>query len=428
MPEPVQINTLEIENVKRIKAVKIECDGQALTVVGGRNGQGKTSVLDAIAYALGGERYRPSNLKREGSLAHPEIKVTLNNGLIVERKGKNATLKVTDPQGRTGGQKLLNEFVSQFALNLPKFINSSPKEKANTLLQVIGIGEELAVLEAEEERIYNERLAFGRIADQKQKHADELEEYPDAPDTPVSASELIQEQQAILAKNGENQRIRDSAAQLSRDRDARLQDVSRLTKELADAEQALQKVNSDLATASKSAEQLQDESTAEIETKLEEIDAINVRVRANMDKAKASEDAVAHKAQYDEMTAKLEDVRAKKTALLDGVELPLPGLAVAKGELLFNGQPWDCMAGSDQLRAATAIVRRLNDACGFVLIDKLEQMDVKTLAEFGDWLTEQGLQAIATRVSDNGDECSIIIEDGFSVTDEGAKNFTVGEF
>ena len=49
--------------------------------------------------------------------------------------------------------------------------------------------------------------------------------------------------------------------------------------------------------------------------------------------------------------------------------------------------------------------------CGFVLLDKLEQMDLNTLNEFGKWLEHEGLQAIATRVS-TGDECSIIIEDG----------------
>lgn len=60
---------------------------------------------------------------------------------------------------------------------------------------------------------------------------------------------------------------------------------------------------------------------------------------------------------------------------------------------------------------ATAIVRRLNPDCGFVLLDKLEQMDLATLAEFGSWLQAEGLQAIATRVSTGG-ECQIIIEDG----------------
>lgn len=71
------------------------------------------------------------------------------------------------------------------------------------------------------------------------------------------------------------------------------------------------------------------------------------------------------------------------------------------------------MSGADQLIVATSIVRKLNPNCGFVLLDKLEQMDNDTLIEFGEWLDQKGLQAIATRVS-TGDECSIIIEDGMS--------------
>ena len=55
--ETVKINQLEIENVKRVKAVKIEPTANGLTVIGGRNSQGKTSVLDSIAWALGGDRY-----------------------------------------------------------------------------------------------------------------------------------------------------------------------------------------------------------------------------------------------------------------------------------------------------------------------------------------------------------------------------------
>ena len=72
------------------------------------------------------------------------------------------------------------------------------------------------------------------------------------------------------------------------------------------------------------------------------------------------------------------------------------------------------MSGSDQLIVATAIVRKLNPKCGFVLLDKLEQMDLNTLQSFGKWLEQEGLQAIATRVS-TGDECSIIIDDGYVV-------------
>lgn len=81
------------------------------------------------------------------------------------------------------------------------------------------------------------------------------------------------------------------------------------------------------------------------------------------------------------------------------------------GALTYKGKRWRDMSGSDQLRVAAAIVRRLNPDCGFVLLDKLEQMDMTTLEEFGHWLEAEGLQAIATRVS-TGSECQIIIEDG----------------
>lgn len=408
---PVQINTLEVENVKRIKAVALDCSGQALTVIGGKNGQGKTSVLDAIAFVLGGGKYSPSALVREGSLATPEIRVTMNNGLIVERKGKNATLKVIDPRGAVGGQKLLDSFVSELAINLPKFLTATSKEKAKTLLQIIGIETELARLETEESRLYNERTTFGRIADQKRKFADEMQEFPDAPATPISASELIQRQQDILARNGENQRKRQNVARIEAELAEVSRDVARLRRELEAAQSREGVLRADLSIAKKSAEQLHDESTADIEADLRNIEVTNARVRANLDKAKASAEAESCAAQYDAMTAQIEAIRQSKMDLLNGANLPLPGLSVEAGELLYNGKAWDCMAGSEQLRVATAIVRRLNPECGFVLIDKLEQMDLETLRDFGAWLESEGLQAIATRVS-TGDECSIIIEDG----------------
>ena len=149
----VKINKLEIENVKRIKAVKLEPTANGLTVIGGRNNQGKTSVLDSIAWALGGENFRPSDATREGSIIPPNLKIVLNNGLIVERKGKNSALKVTDPSGQKAGQSLLNTFVESLALNLPKFMESSGKEKAQTLLQIIGVGNQLAELENDEKEI-----------------------------------------------------------------------------------------------------------------------------------------------------------------------------------------------------------------------------------------------------------------------------------
>lgn len=417
----MKINKLEIENVKRIRAVRIEPTKNGLTVIGGNNEQGKTSVLDAIMWGLGGDNFRPSTPKRAGSEIPPVIKITMSNGLIVERKGKNSDLKVTDPTGRKGGQQLLNEFVETLALNLPKFMDASGKEKANTLLRIIGVGDQLTELEFKEKEIYQERLYVGRTADQKKKFAKEQPYYPDAPADLVSPSELIRQQQEILARNGENQRKREQAAQLGNKADrltAQINDLERFieehTRKLEYLRNELTQTRSDLAIAAKTAAELKDESTAELEASIANIDEINRQVRANLDKQKAEDDARIYTKQYDELTEQLSKVRDQKTALLNNAELPLPGLSVADGELTYNGQKWDNMSGSERLRVATAIVRKLNPECGFVLLDKLEQMDLQTLEEFGEWLQKEGLQAIATRVS-TGDECSIIIEDGYVV-------------
>lgn len=406
----MKINQLEIENVKRIKAVKIEPSANGLTIIGGNNNQGKTSVLDSIAWALGGDRYRPSQAQREGSVIPPNLHIVMSNGLVVERKGKNSDLKVTDPDGQKGGQQLLNEFVEQLALDLPKFMEVNGKDKAKILLQIIGVGEKLTELERSETEKYNERQTIGRIADQKEKYAKEQTYYPDAPNDLVSPSDLIKRQQDILAQNGENQRIRVNLNRLEQEKQSIIEQLQDLLHRQAENDEKLR-------VAKMSAEDLHDESTAELEANISNIEEINRKVRANLDKDKAEEDAREYRRQYDALTKEINDVRQSKTDLLNKADLPLPELSVNDGELIYKGQKWDNMSGSDRMKVATAIVRKLNPNCGFVLLDKLEQMDVATLNEFGEWLKQEGLQAIATRVS-TGEECSIIIEDGYAIGEE----------
>lgn len=407
----VKIAALEAENVKRIKAVALTPSPTGLTIVGGNNNQGKTSVLDALAWALGGEKFRPTAAVRDGALAPPHLKVILSNGVVVERKGKNSSLTVTDPTGQRSGQQLLNAFVEPLALDLPRFMQASDKDKADTLLNIIGVGDALTGLDREIKALYDRRTVIGQIGAQKRHAAEELTEYPDAPSEPVSAIELIQQQQEILLHNADNQRKRMKLAQLEEQEKQLGRRVQELSQELEMVEHQLTAVQQDVQDATKTVAQLQDESTAELEQSIRNVEEINRQVSANLAKSKAQDEAERYAQEY---TALTEQIKAKRTArmdLLNGADLPLTGLGVEDGSLTYNGKHWQDMSGSDQLRVATAIVRRLNPDCGFVLLDKLEQMDLTTLAEFGSWLQAEGLQAIATRVSTGG-ECQIIIEDG----------------
>jgi DNA repair exonuclease SbcCD ATPase subunit len=200
----VKINKLELENVKRVRAVQLTPTANGLTVIGGRNGQGKTSVLDAIAWALGGDRFRPEAAKRDGSVLDPVLRVQLSNGLTVTRKGAKSSLTVTDTTGRRSGQQLLNEFVEVLALDLPRFLGATDKERANTLLGILGIQDQLDALEREERAKYDTRLQVGRDRDRAKHYAEELPWYHDAPETEVSVTELaaeLKQAQAVVNSN-----------------------------------------------------------------------------------------------------------------------------------------------------------------------------------------------------------------------------------
>lgn len=418
--ESIKINSLELENVKRVKAVKLEPTKNGLTVVGGKNNQGKTSVLDAIAWALGGAKYKPSQAQREGSLVEPQLHIELSNGMVVERLGKNGTLKVTDPSGQKGNQSLLDGFISQFALDLPKFMEADKNTKAKILLQIIGVGDQLSVFDKQESELYNRRTEIGRIADQKKKYADEMVQWDGVPEEIISAAELIQQQQEILARNGRNQELRNQVNNLETQKTLLEQRIEEAQKTLNAMHEQFAELMEKLSIANTNAKDLQDESTAELEESIANIDSTNAKVRDNLNKQRAQEEADEYKRQYGDLTTQIEEVRKSRMELLNGVEMPLDDLSVQDGELVYKGQKWDNMSGSDQLKVATAIVRKTNPQCGFVLLDKLEQMDIDTMNEFGKWLQDNNLQAIATRVS-TGDECSIFIEDGYSVDKEGNK-------
>ena len=435
--DPVKIASLELENVKRIRAVQIKPTKDGLTVIGGRNGQGKTSVLDAIAWALGGNKMKPNNPNRDGAAMPAKLHVELSNGIVVERRGKNGTLYVTDSTGMKGTQKLLDEFLSQLALDLPKFLGGSDKDRTTALLQTLGIDEQLAALDGQIRSAYQQRTAIGTDARRLRAHADKLPSHDDVPDEPVSVAELVRQQQEILARNGENQKKRENvsrlewecqgtrqsiehidqsikAAQVQLDeymRDAQ-ERINRMQSEYEDQKGKLSKQLGDLETARKTAEQLVDESTAEIEQSIADIESVNARVADNQRKQEAVAVATEREQEYADMTATIESLRDRRMALLDGAPLPLDGLSVdEEGRLTYQGQTWGDMSSSEQLRVATAIVRATKPDCGFVLLDKLEQMDAQTLSEFGEWAQGEGLQVIGTRVS-TGDECTVVIEDG----------------
>ena len=185
-------------------------------------------------------------------------------------------------------------------------------------------------LEREEQEKYNERLTIGRIADQKEKYAKEQPAYNDAPVELVSASDLIKKQQDILAQNGENQRKRERLHQLE-------QEDQRLMEQIQELLKKQEAVRADLSIARMNAKDLEDQSTAELERSISDIEEINRKVRANLDKEKAEDDAREYRRQYDQLSKQLDETRDAKNELLKSAELPLPELSIKEGRAGLQG-------------------------------------------------------------------------------------------
>lgn len=418
----------------------------------------------------------------------------------------------------------MNEFISVLSLDLPKFMNSSDKEKAFILLDVLGIKDKLMELDNREEVLYDERTVIGRDALSLQKHAEELPFYHDAPEKELSASAVIEKQQKAVDSNNANAAKRRELENLTvtvekyheqmknfdseseelerqknewennlRDLTARIEEYNehrkgnelgrkfsefiqevevfseehagfynlddfiseldhassvtfrRAVKENEDEIAKLEKeqhsirhekleeitrrqekrvgLRKDAVEKIKETEAIRDKLADEVSAlapdvdlsvfkeDIDKLESENAKVRANAAHDKAAKEAKVKQNEYDEYTVKVEEVRRERMALLDGVKMPLPGLTVKDSLLYYKGQRWDGMSGAEQLIVGTSIVRAVKPECGFVLMDKLEAMDLKTLEKFDEWLKQENLQVIATRVS-NGEECSIIIEDG----------------
>lgn len=415
--DPVRILSFAVEGVKKVAVVEHLCGSESLTVIGGENRSGKTSVLDGIAWTLGGDRFKPSDPIREGAKAIA-TKIELSNGITVERRGaEGGVLKITAPAGKKGGQALLNEFISAFALDLPRFMAATAKEKADLVLEKYPeASDRLRALGDKIDRAYRERHGLGVIATRKRKHAEDLPFDSEAGSELRSVADLAAKIAEGVANNSRRAEAESEAKRIGEDLASelgRLEEFEkRVASERADRGSKIEALREKAKATSLSLEASREIPLGELQGELAGVEEINARVRRNLDKERAEMEAEEIEDQISSLSADIELNRSARRAILAEIPLELEGLSFSEeGELELGGKRWDCMSGAEQIRVAVAIARKIRPDCGFVLVDGLEAMDLTELRSFGRWLARSGLQAIGTRVS-TGDECSLILYDG----------------
>lgn len=422
---PMKVIRLKAENIKRLVAVEIAPDGAPVVVIRGKNGAGKTSVLDAIAMALGGKSLQPPKPIRQGA-DRAEVTVDLGD-LVIKRTwtgDETSYLSVASKDGASyrSPQALLDQLVGRISFDPLAFTRLEPGKQAEALRSLLGL--DFSALEARRKALYEERTLMARAVREAEAKLAGLPEL-DAPDDLVDLSVLAAAHRdavtAIRAADARRQKLAERQSALGR----RAATVGTLEGQVDAARAALARAEAALATAREDYRHEEDRVTAEtievaaappppdlgqLTEQIQHVEAVNARVRQKRDRARVQAGAAEGRDAVQTFTSHIEAIDAEKTKTLAGAAYPVPGLGFdAEGGLTFNGLPFAQASAAEQLRISVGVGLAMNPTIRVLLIRDGSLLDDANLTLLAEMAAARDAQLWIERV-DGG--VGVLIEDG----------------
>ena len=399
----MKIVQLTASNVKRLKAVEITPDG-TVQVIGGRNAQGKSSVLDAIWLALGGGRAAKETTLpiRDGET---QASVTLDLGdLIVTRSWtqKGTTLKVTSKDGASYGspQKMLDELVGRLSFDPLEFTRLSPREQRDALLDLVDLDVDVDALDRERAELFAERTEVGR----RGKAIGDVQVDDDLPTEEQSAGELIARIRDAEHHNREVQAQKERLLRVNAEADDLALEIARLQDDLATAQQEAVEAKAFLKANS-------EHDTTGLEADLATVEETNALIRANNAARKQAERKADMRQDYEILTKKLAELDEMKAQALAAARFPVDGLGFDDSGVTYQGVPFAQASSAEQIRVSLAMAMALNPKLRVLRIKDGSLLDAEAMSLIREQVAERDFQLWIERVGD-ADEGAVIIEDG----------------
>lgn len=428
----MKITAVHVRNWKRLREVDLKLDSDRyIVLVGGKNGQGKSSLLEALTAAFAGKSALPAEPVRKGEEA-AEIRVELDGGAVTIRRVVKPSgdsvlevradgVKERSPQAvidrLMGGARFIDPF---------DILEQAPAQLRATILGLVGDADQLADLEREKVRAFDRRTEVGRDL---KKAQGELARLPEPkPDEPVdigalstearAMDEKLRAQQAAVSKfKAAERETAQLAAALDTARDqleAMKRKVEKLTNDHAGAVIATLEAEKETVAANDAAGNAavrRDEIDAELRRAGEHNDKV-ARDRAAIARRAAVQDEVqALTAQHAELDGQLAGIAEKKAAILAAAPLPVPGLGVDDKGVTLNGLPLDQAARSEQLRVALGLAIALSPGLQDVWMRDAALLDDESMALVAQMAEATGHRVWLERVGDK-DPGAIVIHDG----------------
>lgn len=420
----MRIVRLQAENVKRLKAVEIVPDGdEPLVVVGGRNAQGKSSVLDSIQMALGGKDSIPARPVRDGE---EKAKVILElDGMVVERrftKAGGSTLVVKSAEGASfpSPQAMLDKLVGPLSFDPLEFARLTEsaegrRKQAAILRQALGL--DFTKEDQAAKAAYEERAAINR--DLKSVEA-RLDAMPiiNAPDKEVSVAALMESLKKAQARNKVIDDIEGERRDAEADVDRFTEQINALSKQMEELKAKLLDLEQQRGTAAEDLERIEKrktgakrEDTSGIEQQIADADKTNRLVRSKKERAQLAMRARELEIAANAQTSLMGNAEKSKADKLAAAKLPVDGLGITEDGVTLNGIPLEQASSAEQLRLSVAIGLAQNPKLNVLLIRDGSLLDDRSLRMLAEMAAEADAQVWLERVGD-GKECSVVIEDG----------------
>jgi len=428
--KPLHIISLEAENIMRLRAVNITFEN-GVTLIGGRNMQGKSALFSAIEMALGGKKLIPPQpintearkgfsrvvLGRDGE---PEITAKLS--LL---PGNRTKLDVHDA---TGGklkspQSVLTALAPHDSFDPLELMRKSDAEQAAKLREVSGV--DTRQLDGQRQRFYDERTEKGRDLKRLEGQYESLEHHRDVPEREVSVTELAEQLECQREAIEHNKRLRAEAESAAADVDKTetrigfaAKRIAQIEKELAEAKEELEAAEAAKLDAKLEAERAADAVANLIDPDLDEVrkqlhtaEDTNAKVRANAEREKVRKQIIETEGQRDVLTDAIRDIDDKKADMLARAKLPVPGLGFDGDLVLLNKLPLSQASQAEQLRVWIAVMFATNPRLRAVWSRDASRLDDDALRTMAEVAAEYDGQVLLERVG-NRDPGAIIIEDG----------------
>jgi hypothetical protein len=423
----MKIVKLTAENIKKLRAVEITPNGQVVTI-SGRNGQGKTSVLDSIFWALTGTKNIQSAPIRKGET---KARVRLELGdLVVERKftPTSSALSVESVDGARfpSPQTMLDKLIGELSFDPLAFARMDPKKQFDELRRVAKVEVDFDKLKGLNRSDYERRTEINREAKARRARADGIVIPPEISGQVSDESALVDELEKAGETNAaiEKRKERRAAAQAAieykrgnanthRKRAAELRaQADQLDAEaqqwIAEADELVQQ----LANAEPLPEPID---TSALRGKIANAQRTN---RAIADRAAALErkQALAHEAaefekQSRELTERIESREKAMQEAIAQAAMPVEGLGFGDGHVTLNGIPFDQASSAEQLRVSMSIAMAANPKLRVIRITDGSLLDEDSLAAIGEMAKAADFQVWIETVDSSG-TVGVVIEDG----------------